>query len=634
MNKIKNQINLLNSINPHENILKYINSWENIQNGIYIIIEELCSGGNINSNYKYIQKPKLKLIKKWIKEILTGLEYLHSNKVIHHDIKCENIYLDRISGHLKIGCIGCLEKLADDADHFEKYLGTPEYMAPEVNEGKYNFKADIYSLGISLLELLTVQKPYRECEGALNIYVNKKKGIMPECFKIITDKGIREFIMTCLNSEEKRPSADELLEKNKWLNDKNVIENNSIIEIKGALRQKNFYLNNRYKSGANIAIRKRNSSNKNVIKYNSKMFNAFNLISKKSWQTNNNSGNIKNNNSNSSFSFKNNIIFTKSTTTSKTDNFISNRTNIHNNEEDNNIDSNINNNYIKLIDDNISNNSNINSNNISMEYNATNLINLNKINTMNSDNSNKNKSIINKPIIKEKNNSNLLYGSKLFHSGKNIQRKFFSLEQNNKRKKVIIPHLNFGLIHNNQNNRPKINSFRETLQYQINSIPSSIKSIIIHYDENEYDDNEYYENDQINDYFIHYNIIYTIKCCDNKIITCEYNYEKDSVELIIKNLKEIMNIDANDIILLKNEFGKKIQGFMDKKKLQIFFNKYYIILNKFKMLGNLCKKFDKIINRKNIIDNDNNKLDNIKKKIQDYQIKKNIINNINNSIKK
>ena len=72
----------------------------------------------------------MKLIKKWIKEILTGLDYLHSNKVVHHDIKCENILLDRISGHLKIGCIGAVEQLSEGQEYFEKYLGTPEFMAP------------------------------------------------------------------------------------------------------------------------------------------------------------------------------------------------------------------------------------------------------------------------------------------------------------------------------------------------------------------------------------------------------------------------------------------------------------------------------------------------------------------------
>ena len=635
INKINEQINIIKSIPEHANILKYIYSWDNIQKGIYIIIEELCSGGNINSNYQYIQKPKLKLIKKWIKEILTGLEFLHSNNIIHHDIKCENIYLDRISGHLKIGCIGSLEKLPPGSDHFEKYGGTPEYMAPEVNEGIYNYKADIYSLGLSLIELLTVQKPYKECEGALNIYINKKKGIMPESFKIISDKGIREFIMLCLNKENKRPSAKELLENNKWLNDKNVSENNSIIEIKGALRQKNFYLNNRYKSGGNIAMQQHNLSNKNVIKYNSKMFNNFNLPSKKSWNSHyNNSGQIKNN---SSFSFKNNL---PSTATSRTDNIISNTANnapinddyTHNNK----------------IADNSPNNSNINSNNVSREYSGTNLINLNtnNINVINSDFFNKSNSIINKPIIKEKSIPNVNYGLNMFNPGKNIITKYFSPEQNNNKKKIVIPHLNFGNINNLNNNYQKINSFRETTQYKINSSTSSIKSIIIHYDENEYSDNIYdNEDNNDNDYYINYNIIYTIKCIDNKNITCEYNYEKDTVDLIINNLKEIINIDANDIILLKNEFNKKIHGFMDKKKLQIFFNKYYLILNKFKMIGNLCKKLDKIINGKNLIFNNkdinrvndidsNKQLISVLEKIKDYQMKKNIINNINNNCKK
>ena len=182
LKKISEQIELRKKLNNHDNLLGYIHGWYERYENIYVIIEELCSGGNINSNYKYIQKPKLKLIKKWIKEILKGLDFLHSNKVIHHDIKCENIFLDRISGHLKIGCIGSLELLDSGQEFFDKYLGTPEFMAPEVNEGKYGFKSNIYSLGLTLIELLTVQKPYKECEGALNIYINKKKGILPESF--------------------------------------------------------------------------------------------------------------------------------------------------------------------------------------------------------------------------------------------------------------------------------------------------------------------------------------------------------------------------------------------------------------------------------------------------------------------
>ena len=496
-------------------------------------------------------------------------------------------------------------------------------MAPEVNEGKYDFKSDIYSLGLTLIELLTVQKPYKECEGALNIYINKKKGILPKSFDLITDQGIKDFIILCLRKENIRPSAKELLEKNKWLNDKTTGKNNIIIEIKGALRQKNFYLNTKYKSGGCVQTYKaKNSFNKSIIKYNSRAFKTFNLRSKKSWKTNNNysekfNDNINyNNNDNlsSSFSFKN-LIINKSTTTS----------NIHKSEEENN---------------NNENNSNTNSKNASQEFNSINnvnsTININSI-------KNENDTIVNKPIIKERNNFNLSYGKSLFSfdKDKDKDKKFFSPDEKNKSFK-INHHLNFSNINIkslvNNNEYQKLNSFRELTKnntFNINNIlttNSAIKAINIHYDENKI--NDYFENDENNnddENYINYNIIYTIILNNNKNITCEYNYEKDSVDIIIKNLKEIMNLDMNDIILLKNEFSKKLSGFMNKKKLQIFFEKYDMILNRCKILGKICKKFDKILNEKNIKDlKDINNNNAIIEKIKDFQSKKNAINYLNN----
>ena len=604
--KITDQIALRKRLNKHDNILGYFNGWYDEYENVYVIIEELCSGGNINSNYKYIQKPKLKLIKKWIKEILTGLDYLHSNKVIHHDIKCENIYLDRISGHLKIGCIGALEQLSPGQEYFDKYLGTPEFMAPEVNEGKYGFKSDIYSLGLTLIELLTVQKPYKECEGALNIYINKKKGILPESFKTIVDKDIKEFILLCLNKESNRPTAKELLENNIWLNEKNIKKNNTIIEIKGALRQKNFYLNHRYKSGGNFEVNKKSSFTRSVVRYNSKIFRTFNLKYKNSFKMNNNDNDSTINNyidKSSSFSFKN-FIVNKSTTTS----------NIHKSDEEK--------------DNNKINNENNDSNSASQEFSSNK--NVNNINV-----------IVNKPIIKEKNGININYGKSLFNNnskGDNLDKKFFSPDQKNKSNKIIIPHINFGPVKNNVNSEYiKLNSFRESTRNKINveniinnKSASSIKEINIHYDENKYED-FFDDNDEDNNYntYMNYKIIYTIICNDNRIITCEYNYEKDSVEIIIKNLKEIMNLDVNDIILLKNEFSKNLSKFMEQKKLQIFFQKYYFILNKLKILGKICKKFDKIMNEKNEKNVKIKDYNEIIAKIKDFQEKKMIINNIN-----
>ena len=271
---------------------------------------------------------------------------------------------------------------------------------------------------------------------------------------------------------------------------------------------------------------------------------------------------------------------------------------------------------IKLInDDNNSNNSNINSNSNSRNCSGNNIIDLNKVDKINL--------IANKPIIKEKNNSNINYNR--FNIAEN-QKKYLSPEQK-KTKELLIPNLNINLIKVNKNNSNNINSFREAIQNKISSNISSIKSINILYDESEYEN--YAEIDD-NDY-INYNIVYSIRCSDNTKINCEYNYERDSIEIIINNLKEIMNIDANDIILLKNEFSKKLHSYMDKKKMEIFSQKYDIIINKFKMLGTICKKFDRIINDKSV-NNNINKFNDLKEKIKDFQNKKSIVIMMNNNM--
>jgi hypothetical protein len=304
-----------------------------------------------------------------------------------------------------------------------------------------------------------------------------------------------------------------------------------------------------------------------------------------------------------------NITFNKS----KTENNLSKKSNILNNKEMKN-DAKIN---IELINfDSNSNNSNINSNNNSRNCSGSNLINLSKVVN--------NNLMENKPIIKERNNSNLNYNR--FKIGEN-QKQNFSPEKK-KSKEILIPNLNIKLIKVSKKNSSNINSFREAIQNKISSNTSSIKSINILYNESEYEN--YAEIDD-NDY-INYNIVYSIRCNDNTKINCEYNYERDSIEIIINNLKEIMNIDANDIILLKNDFSKKLHTYMDKKKMEIFSQKYDIIINKFKMLGTICKKFDRIINDK-IINNNINKFHDLKEKIKDFQKKECIVNMMNNTMK-
>jgi hypothetical protein len=104
-------------------------------------------------------------------------------------------------------------------------------MAPEVHEGKYSFKADIYSLGITIIEMITNEIPYYECKGTFDIYDTVKKGIYPKSLLKIDNEEIVDFIKLCLKRENERPNSFELL-KNEWLNDLESKENFECIKLK------------------------------------------------------------------------------------------------------------------------------------------------------------------------------------------------------------------------------------------------------------------------------------------------------------------------------------------------------------------------------------------------------------------
>ena len=224
---IKNIENIIKL--KHPNLLDYIAVYYKEDTNKVIIITELLQGGNLKEYRKYQKKLKVKLVKKWLKQILSALDFLHSNNLIHHDIKSKNILVDRISGDLKLGDLIFAEKLGQNG-FFSKYVGKEEYMAPEVKEGKYTFKADIYSLGLTIVQFITMEKPYKEYSRKKELYEAKKNGIYPLVFNNIKNEDIKNFIALCLQEEKSRPSCKELL-NNKWLNDKDSLDNNTFIEL-------------------------------------------------------------------------------------------------------------------------------------------------------------------------------------------------------------------------------------------------------------------------------------------------------------------------------------------------------------------------------------------------------------------
>ncbi|KAJ0756375.1 putative protein kinase WNK-NRBP family [Helianthus annuus] len=258
----------------------------------------------------------LRALKKWSKQILEGLVYLHSHDppIIHRDLKCDNIYVNGSQGEVKIGDLGLAAILRQipsahsvigESTFFKillflikskillkwkmvfagqpngaqptfdplsnlhdlppllvtygcfLYLGTPEFMAPELYEEDYNELVDIYAFGMCLLELVTFEYPYIECANAAQIYKNvtsvsdlrhllfpfilfhidqvHQLGVKPASLTKVNDPEIKSFIEKCIANVADRLSAKDLL-MDPFLHEKDDDENTNL-QLKANLYQ-------------------------------------------------------------------------------------------------------------------------------------------------------------------------------------------------------------------------------------------------------------------------------------------------------------------------------------------------------------------------------------------------------------
>lgn len=90
-------------------------------------------------------------------------------------------------------------------------LGTPEFMAPELYEEDYTELVDIYSFGMCVLEMVTLEMPYSECNNVARIYRKVTSGLRPEAMNKVKDPEVKAFIEKCLAQPRARPSAADLL---------------------------------------------------------------------------------------------------------------------------------------------------------------------------------------------------------------------------------------------------------------------------------------------------------------------------------------------------------------------------------------------------------------------------------------
>ncbi|PNY12488.1 mitogen-activated protein kinase kinase kinase 1-like protein, partial [Trifolium pratense] len=175
---------------------------------LYIFIELVTKGSLRNLYQRYTLRDSQ--VSAYTRQILHGLKYLHDQNVVHRDIKCANI-LVHASGSVKLADFGLAK--ATKLNDVKSCKGTAFWMAPEVVKGKnkgYGLPADVWSLGCTVLEMLTGEIPYSNLECMQAIF-RIGKGEPPPIPDTLS-RDAKDFILQCLQvNPDNRPTAAQLL---------------------------------------------------------------------------------------------------------------------------------------------------------------------------------------------------------------------------------------------------------------------------------------------------------------------------------------------------------------------------------------------------------------------------------------
>ncbi|XP_070842495.1 TRAF2 and NCK interacting kinase b isoform X2 [Chaetodon trifascialis] len=220
--EIKAEINMLKKYSHHRNIATYYGAFikknpPGMDDQLWLVME-FCGAGSITDLIKNTKGNSLK--EEWIayvcREILRGLTHLHQHKVIHRDIKGQNVLLTE-NAEVKLVDFGVSAQLDRTVGRRNTFIGTPYWMAPEViacdenPDATYDFKSDLWSLGITAIEMAEGAPPLCDMHPMRALFLIPRNPA-PRLKSKKWSKKFQSFIESCLvKSHSQRPSTEQLL---------------------------------------------------------------------------------------------------------------------------------------------------------------------------------------------------------------------------------------------------------------------------------------------------------------------------------------------------------------------------------------------------------------------------------------
>ena len=217
-NKIMHEVGILLRLR-HKSVVKLYETFETRRH--IMLVMELCAGGDLLNFVRKRKKLDESVAKVIFKQIIDGIGYIHSKRILHRDIKLDNILLDG-KGGVKIADFGVSKAVKKGEIMFEQ-SGTPAYIAPEIirDKGYKGFKADLWSAGVVLFALLYGTVPFKA-----NNMKDLHQQIMTARYNMKDEisENAKSLIRGLLNTDPKRRLGVSQVLKHPWLADADYLE--------------------------------------------------------------------------------------------------------------------------------------------------------------------------------------------------------------------------------------------------------------------------------------------------------------------------------------------------------------------------------------------------------------------------